>query len=94
MEGHLPSKDGVPSILSPSAVSLKLLSCKVKITPNNKASQKMDINLTVTHPLLHKTELTTYFPIIHGQLRYYYEYLKNSQERASRYKVTQKNRNF
>ena len=37
MEEHLPSKDGVPSMLSPSGASLKLLSCKVTITPNNKA---------------------------------------------------------
>jgi hypothetical protein len=66
MEEHLPSKDGVPSILSPSAASLKLPSCKVTATPNNKASQKMDINLTGTHLLLQRTELTTYFPIICG----------------------------
>jgi len=76
MEEHLPSKDAVPSILSPSGASLKLLSCKVTVTPNNKTSHKVDINLTGKHPLLHRTEVTTYFPIICGQLRYYYEYFK------------------
>jgi hypothetical protein len=76
MEEHLPSKDGVPSMLSPSGASLKLLSCKVTITPNNKAHQKMSTQLTGTHPLLHKTEDTTYSPINRGRLRYYYEYFK------------------
>jgi hypothetical protein len=75
-EEHLPSNDGVPSTLSPSGVSLKLLSCKVTISPNNKAHQKMGTSLTDTHLLLNKTEDTTYFPINCGQLRYYYEYFK------------------
>jgi hypothetical protein len=58
MEEHVPSKDGVPSMLSPSGASLKLLSCKVTITIIRQFRIQA---LTGTHPLLHRTDITTYF---------------------------------